>query len=261
MKRHLASLALVLLILTPALSRDQAPAPGGPAAVAQEAPASGQAPAATPERRAVLLDLVLRGGFFMWPILLLFAVGSGYVIERILHFRKANLNPREFIADLENTTKRGTLDDVEKLCAASDLVLAKVISKGLKLRSLGYENVEKSISIAGSIQVSSLERGLNIISAISNIAPLLGFLGTVSGMINAFSNIVAADQVNARLVAGGIEEALLTTAFGLIVAIPLLIAYNYFVHRIDAFVADVERLSADILEMMVEGHEENPPVG
>ncbi len=208
-----------------------------------------------------LFDLFIKGGIVMWPILLLAAVGTGFIIERFIRFKKANLNPREFIEDIEKTTAAGSIDDVESLCATQNLTLSKIILKGLKLKSLGYDHVEKGISIAASIEVASLERGLNIISAISNIAPLMGFLGTVSGMIKAFGNIVAADQVNARLVAGGIEEALLTTAFGLIVAIPLLIAYNYFVHRIDSFVADVERLSADILEIMVENREKNPTLG
>ena len=92
---------------------------------------------------------------------------------------------------------------------------------------------------------------LNILSAIGNIAPLLGFLGTVSGMISAFQSIAAADQVSARLVAGGIYEALVTTEAGLIVAIPLLAFYNYFVHRVESFVAEIERLASDIVEKLV----------
>jgi len=256
----IAAALLVAAIAIPALGQNGGP-PGGAAPPRQEqaspaadTPATG---AAASSEKTLLVELFLKGGLFMWPILILLGVGTGFSVERFLHFRKANLNPREFIADLESATVFGDIAGVEKLCASHDLVLSKIILKGLKLRELGYDRVEKSISIAGSIEVASLERGLNIISAISNIAPLLGFLGTVSGMINAFSNIVAADQVNARLVAGGIEEALLTTAFGLIVAIPLLLSYNYFVHRIDAFVADVERLTADILEMMVVGNEKN----
>ena len=229
----------------------QQAAPAAPAVTPDSAPAVDES---RPEgiRTVRLIDVFLRGGFFMWPILLIFGGGLGFVVERFIFFRKAQLNPREFIDELESTIANDSLDGVDKLCAGRDIMLSRIIRKGLKLRSLGYEHVEKSIAIAGSIEVSVLEKGLNIVSAIGNIAPLLGFLGTVSGMINAFSAIAAADQVNARLVASGIEEALITTAFGLIVAIPMLVCYNYLVHRIDVFVADVERLSADILEKMVE---------
>ncbi|HQO02277.1 MAG TPA: MotA/TolQ/ExbB proton channel family protein [Spirochaetota bacterium] len=202
----------------------------------------------------MLFDLFTKGGPFMWPIFIIAGIGCGFVIERFIYFKRANLNPREFIATLEDTITNRNLDDVEKLCREHNLVLSKIILKGHRVQNLGYDHVEKAIAIAASIEVAVLEKGLNIISAIGNISPLLGFLGTVSGMITAFSNIAAADQVNARLVAGGIEEALITTAAGLIVAIPMLIFYNYFVHRIDVFVADVERISADILEKMVDSN-------
>jgi len=201
-----------------------------------------------------LYGLFSKGGPFMWPILLFAAIAMGYIIERFIFFRKAQLNPREFIEELENTIMNGNINSIEKFCKENNLIISKIIQKGLRVKSLGYEQVEKALAIAGSIEVATLERGLNILSALGNIVPMLGFLGTVSGMISAFSNIAAADQVNARLVAGGIEEALLTTAAGLIVAIPTLAFYNYFVHRIDGFIADVERLSSDILEKLVEDY-------
>lgn len=201
-----------------------------------------------------LYGLFRKGGPFMWPILLFAAIAMGYIIERFIFFKKAQLNPREFIEELENNILNGSINTIEKFCKENNLIISKIIQKGLRVRSLGYEQVEKALAIAGSIEVATLERGLNILSALGNIVPMLGFLGTVSGMISAFSNIAAADQVNARLVAGGIEEALLTTAAGLIVAIPTLAFYNYFVHRIDGFIADVERLSSDILEKLVEDY-------
>ncbi|HON78391.1 MAG TPA: MotA/TolQ/ExbB proton channel family protein [Spirochaetota bacterium] len=227
-----------------------APAQSGPG---EESPAAEPVAQGSTSETIMLFDLFSKGGPFMWPIFIIAGIGCGFVIERFLYFKRANLNPREFIASLEDAISNKKLDDVETLCREHNLVLSKIILKGNKVRNLGYDHVEKAIAIAASIEVAVLEKGLNIISAIGNISPLLGFLGTVSGMITAFSNIAAADQVNARLVAGGIEEALITTATGLIVAIPMLIFYNYFVHRIDVFVADVERISADILEKMVEG--------
>jgi biopolymer transport protein ExbB len=209
------------------------------------------------EDSITLYRIFRKGGPFMWPILLFAAIAMGFIIERFIFFKKAKLNPREFIEELENNILNGNLNSITKFCEGNDTIISKIIQKGLKVKKMGYEQVEKALSVAGSIEVATLERGLNILSALGNIVPMLGFLGTVSGMISAFSNIAAADQVNARLVAGGIEEALLTTAAGLIVAIPTLAFYNYFVHRIDGFIADVERLSSDILEKLVDENDKD----
>jgi biopolymer transport protein ExbB len=213
---------------------------------------TGEAPAGGEKHSASLWSLFKKGGPFMWPILFFAALSAGYIIERFIVFKKANLNPREFIEELETRIIGDNLDAVARFCATKKYILSEIILKGLKLRHLGHERAEKGFAIAGSVQVASLERGLNVLSSLGNITPMLGFLGTVSGMIGAFSKIASADQVNARLVAGGIEEALLTTAFGLIVAIPTLFFYNYFVHRIEVFIADVEKLSSDIVEKMIE---------
>ena len=204
------------------------------------------------ETSTSLFDLFKKGGPFMWPMLLFAAVALGFMIERFIYFRKARLSPREFIYELENTIENSDLDTVEKLCRESSYTMSGILIRGLRLKNLGIDRVEKSFSVAGSIIVAELERGLSVLSSLGNLAPMLGFLGTVSGMISAFSDIAAADQVNARVVAGGIEEALLTTAAGLVVAIPTLLAYNYFVHRIEIFISDVERVTADILEKMIE---------
>lgn len=213
-----------------------------------ESPASPEGPAAP---GISLYDWFKRGGPFMWPILVLAAVGMGFVIERFIYYRRMKLNPREFIEELDAMIGGGTVEEVERLCRERNLVIARVLGKGLKLRGLGLDHVEKAIGAGGAIEVAALEKGLNILSAIGNIAPLLGFLGTVSGMISAFQSIAAADQVSARLVAGGIYEALVTTEAGLIVAIPLLAFYNYFVHRVESFVAEIERLASDIVEKLV----------
>lgn len=201
--------------------------------------------------RVTLFNWFTRGGVFMWPLLILAAVGMGFVIERFIFFKKADLNPREFIEELESHIEKGNLDEVEKLCRRKDLIFARIILKGMQLRSLGFDHVEKAIATAGSIEVTTLEKGLSILSSIGNIAPLLGFLGTVSGMIAAFQSIAEVDQVSARLVAGGIYEALITTETGLIIAIPVLGFYNYFVHRIESFISDVERIASDILEKLL----------
>ena len=147
--------------------------------------------------------------------------------------------------------KEKNLGTIEDLCNEKKNKLAGIIQKGLTLKHLGYERVEKTLSVAASVEIASLERHLSIISAVANIVPMLGFLGTVTGMVTAFNDIAAADQVSAKIVAGGIKEALLTTAFGLIAAIPLLLFYNYFVHRIEGFITSIERISSDIIEKLI----------
>jgi biopolymer transport protein ExbB len=198
-----------------------------------------------------LWALFKKGGPFMWPILLMAAFGLAFIIERYIHFARAKLSSREFMDQISRTIATGDMKAVEDLCESKDNKISRIITKGLQLKNLGYERVEKTFSVVASIEIASLERGLSVLSALGNIVPMLGFLGTVSGMINAFSEIAKADQVKASLVAGGIQEALLTTAAGLIVAIPTLIFYNYFVHRIDIFIADVEKVSTDVVENLV----------
>jgi biopolymer transport protein ExbB len=202
-----------------------------------------------------LWSLFKKGGIFMWPILLCAALGMGIVIERIIFFVRTKFASREFIEKLENVISTQDLKSVEEMCVNTNNKLGGILLKGLKLELLGYERVEKTISVSASVVVASMERGLNILSAVGNIAPMLGFLGTVSGMINAFADIAAADQVSARIVAAGIMEALITTATGLIVAIPVLFCYNYFIHRIDTFVTDVERIASDVIEKLIKTRE------
>lgn len=198
-----------------------------------------------------LFDLFQKGGIFMYPLLLLAAFAIGFSIERYIFFRKSKLNPIKFTIKLEKAIAEKSISEIKSLCKENDYLLSHIVLKGLKVNKLGYEKVEKILSVAGSIQVSALEKGLNILSSIGTIAPMVGFLGTTSGMISAFSDIAAADRVSAKIVAGGIEEALLTTAAGLLLAIPTLFSYNYFVHKIDIFVSNIERISSDIVEKLI----------
>lgn len=200
-----------------------------------------------------LWEIFQQGGPFMWPILILAAVGMAFIIERFIFFAKAKLASKEYIDKLEKCILSENLESVEKLCVNENNKISQIIKKGLELKTLGYERVEKALSVAGSVEIASLERGLNVLSAIGNIVPMLGFLGTVTGMITAFNDIAAADQVSAKIVAGGIKEALLTTASGLLIAIPTLLFYNYFIHKIEGFISTVERLSSDIVEKLIKG--------
>ncbi|MCX7678015.1 MAG: MotA/TolQ/ExbB proton channel family protein [Spirochaetes bacterium] len=210
------------------------------------------------ERRSFSLRAFFReGGPFMWPILILTAFGFAIAIERTIYFFRARLASREFIDLLERTVLEKDLTHVEEVCKSKNNTLSKIILKGLEVKHLGFERVEKTISVAASVEVASLERHLSMISAIANISPMLGFLGTVTGMVTAFNDIAAADHISAKIVATGIREALLTTVFGLIAAIPLSLIYNFFVSKIEGFVTSVERISADIIEKFIKTKNDN----
>ena len=130
--------------------------------------------------------------------------------------------------------------------------IAAILHSGLIRAGRGPEAVKEAIETAGSIETSFLERGLVAIATVAQVAPLLGFLGTVSGMISAFASIAAAEQVSAKVVASGIEEALITTATGLIIAIPASIGHSFFVSQIDRFVLEMEEASAELVNELIE---------
>ncbi len=191
------------------------------------------------------------GGPFMYLILALSILALGIIIERSIVFRKEKLHilrktGNQVITLLKKEKRlKGTISYLEGIKCN----ICTILARGLKMSNHGIARVEKTIESQAKIEVSLLENKLNILSAIGTTAPLLGFLGTVAGMINAFQEIYNADQVNARIVAGGIHEALITTEFGLLIAIPVFFITNYFYHRIDTFASDMERISEDIINL------------
>ena len=197
-----------------------------------------------------LLALFKLGGPFMWLLLLFAVVSLAYILERFWHFSqhkfKIEKDAQPFIENFKNGERSQEMESLAKEHPRNDLMQILVFAN--TRRKEGYEKIEKIITAKLGIVISRLERGLNVLSSIGSLAPLTGFLGTVSGMINAFRTIANADQVNARMVAGGIFEALITTAFGLIIAIITMSAYNYFVHKIGNFTKNCEELSNAFLD-------------
>lgn len=193
-------------------------------------------------------ELFVKGGTFMWWILSVAVVGFVFIIERLWTLNRARVNTRKLIGTVITTLRNDGVQAAGEECQKVRGPIAAILYAGLQKTDRGREAVEKAIATAGTIEMSFLERGLIWVSSVTTIAPLLGFLGTVSGMINAFEAIAASEQVNAKLVASGISEALITTASGLIVAIPATIAYNYFISSIDRFVIEMEETSAELIE-------------
>jgi biopolymer transport protein ExbB len=142
------------------------------------------------------------------------------------------------------------VDQAAEVCRASNSPAAKILYAGLERRREGSDRVMKAIENQGLLELSKLEKGLVVLATLTNVAPLLGFLGTVVGMIVAFQAIEVAGEVEATLVAGGIKVALLTTAVGLVIAIPVSVAHNYFVSRIDALVIDMEESAQKMVDAL-----------
>ncbi len=193
-------------------------------------------------------ELFVKGGVFMWWLLTVALVGFIFIIERMWTLSRARVNTRRLIGTIITTLRNDGVQAASEECQKVRGPIAAILYAGLQKADKGRDQVEKAIATAGTIEMSFLERGLIWVSSVTTIAPLMGFLGTVSGMINAFEAIAASEQVNAKLVASGISEALITTATGLIIAIPATIGYNYFVSTIDRFVIEMEETAAELIE-------------
>jgi biopolymer transport protein ExbB len=198
------------------------------------------------------VEFFLKGGIFMWPILLLAIMGLAITLERFWTLSRARTNVRDLMAKVIAALRSEGVDAAIQVCETTRGPIPAILHAGLRRSAIGVDATEKSIENAGVVELSFLERGLLWLVTVSNLAPLLGFLGTVSGMINAFDAIAAADQVNAKVVASGISEALITTLAGLVVAIPVSMAHNSFVAQIDKFVIEMQESSADLIETLVD---------
>ncbi len=185
----------------------------------------------------------------MWAILLCSVIGLSVVIDRFITLRRAKINVPAFLVRLRGFIKNKDMNGALSFCMQEKSPMANMVRKGLKKFNLGHERVKEAIENAGRQEVSKLERGLSILATVAGVAPLLGFLGTVTGMIQAFMTIEElAGAANPSDLAGGIWEALTTTAFGLIVGIPALAFYNYFVNAVKKSVGDMETVANDVVD-------------
>ncbi len=195
------------------------------------------------------------GGPFMWPLLFLLIFGVAVILERFYNLRRAAIDAENFFRNLEEALRSGGPDKAAQLCSQTRGPVASCCHAGLLRLHRGLDHVEKAIANAGVVEMAFLERGMIWLATVANLAPLLGFLGTVSGMINAFQAIKMAGDVEPTMVAGGISEALITTVAGLVIAIPTQFFYNYFASRIDQIIVDMEEHTAAFVDILSEmGH-------
>jgi len=202
-----------------------------------------------------MIEYFTRGGIFMWPILFCLVGGVAIIIERFISLTLANVNTRKFLSKVDAALDKGGTKAAIEVCEKTKGPVAAIFHAGLLRAGRGIEHVEKAITNAGSIEMAFLERGLIWLSTFITIAPMLGFTGTVKGMIVAFDDIKRANDISPSIVASGISVALLTTLFGLVVAITLQIFYNYFISKIDRLVIDMEESSNELIDHLVEMEE------
>lgn len=200
----------------------------------------------------MLVEYFVNGGPFMWPILLSLIFGLAFAGERFYSLIMSSINAQKFFEDVNSTLDNDGVEATLKLCEKTNGPVAEIFYAGLSRVHRGIEEVEKAIQNAGSLEVSFLEKNMIWLNAVITIAPMLGFTGTVAGMVNAFDAIAAADDISPAVVAGGISQALLTTAFGLIVAMIIQIFQNIFVQRIDKLVLEMEEQSIQFVDHLYE---------
>ncbi len=191
------------------------------------------------------------GPTFMGIVLACLILGLAIAIERIIHLNMASTNTNKLLSDVEDALGSGGPEAAKEVCRNTRGPVASIFTQGLMRMSEGIEMVEKSIIAYGSVEMGKLERGMIWISLFISLAPMLGFMGTVIGMIDAFDAIAEAGDVSPALVADGIKVALLTTVGGLIVAVILQLFYNYLVSKVDSIVNSMEDASISLVDLLV----------
>lgn len=189
-------------------------------------------------------------GFMRWPLVICLGIGILVIIWKFFDLLLQSMRTKSILSGVNELLSEHQVEEAMDICRDSDSPAANILFAGLERRSEGADRVMKAIENQGLLELSRLERGLVVLATLTNIAPLLGFLGTVIGMIIAFQAIEVAGEVEATLVAGGIKVALLTTATGLGIAIPVSIAHNYFVSTIDSLVIDMEESAQKMIDTL-----------
>jgi biopolymer transport protein ExbB len=209
----------------------------------------------------IIKDKFIEGDWrFMSPVLICLIIGLAIAIERIIMLNLATTNKTKLLNNVDAALTEGGVERAIEVTKATRGPIASIFTQGLMRSNEGIDMVEKSIISYGSVEMGRLEKGLVWISLFISLAPMLGFMGTVIGMIGAFDAIEAAGDISPSLVAGGIKVALLTTVAGLIVAIILQLFYNYLVSKVDSIVNNMEDASISVVDLLVKHSHSSPRV-
>lgn len=197
-----------------------------------------------------MLDLIIKGGVFMYPIIFCSVLAFAVFLDRLWILRRRQIIPGEFVQNVEDLLRKEKFLEAIFLCQGDSSSIAKIFLAGLKNSGRGMWLVKEAVEERGSREAIILEKRMGILSTIANLAPLLGFLGTVSGMIKAFNVISIQGTGNPAQLAGGIAEALITTAAGLCIAIPTLVCYHVVKNKAQSLIFEMEESSIKMIELM-----------
>jgi biopolymer transport protein ExbB len=210
-----------------------------------------------------MMTMISKGGPLMWLILFNSILAVAIFWERLFHYHRAQINAGDFTAGIRNSLKRGNVIESIALCDETTGPVAQVVKTAVVNHDRGREEIREAVQDVARIEVARLERNLPILATLAQVTPLIGFLGTVTGMIKMFMIIQEVQLPSPGHLAGGIWEALLTTAGGLGVAIPTYVAYNYLVNRVHNLVLDMEKAANEIVTFLArrdEGGAEEEPI-
>lgn len=200
------------------------------------------------------LELFLRGGLVMYPILLCSLITVTVIIEKYIMLAQSRIDPKQLMVKIRSALSRNDVMGAVEACTKVKAPVANILKHGVLQYKYGHQAVKDAIEVAGKEEIFHLEKRLSVLASMAGIAPMLGFLGTVTGMIAAFQTIERlGGNVNPSVLAGGIWEAMLTTAFGLVVGIPALYAYNFFVAKVNRFIFEIENSAEEFLALVKTG--------
>ncbi len=197
-----------------------------------------------------MLEVFEKGGFLMYPIFICSLIAVTIFFERMFYLKSVKTKSKRFVDRVKDLVKKGSIELAISACRKSPTPISQIMLAGLMKFGQGREDIKEAIEDSANQEIPFLEKNLSTLSTIGNITPLLGLLGTVFGMIKAFNVIAIMGVGKPEALAGGISEALLTTAFGLSVAIPTIVIYNYLAHRVDKLIREMEISCVDLLELL-----------
>ncbi|WP_162339564.1 MotA/TolQ/ExbB proton channel family protein [Cyclobacterium salsum] len=198
-----------------------------------------------------LLELLIKGGYMMIPLYLLFILAIFIFIERVITLKKASKTPKGMIDQVKMMVQSGNIEQAKMICQGEETPVANMISKGLERIGSPLKNIEVAIENVGKIEIYKLEKNLGLLATVSGAAPMIGFLGTVAGMIRAFIGVAQEEgMVSPKLLSTGIYEAMITTATGLVVGIVAYLGYNYLVTQVSKLIHNMEYTTIEFIDLL-----------
>lgn len=200
-----------------------------------------------------LLDLLIKGGYMMIPLYLLFVLAIFIFVERLMILKKASKTPKGLMDQVKMMVQGGNIQQARMICQGEETPVAHMLAKGLERIGSPLKNIEVAIENVGKIEIYKLEKNLGLMATVSGAAPMIGFLGTVTGMIQAFISVAQEEgMVSPKLLSTGIYEAMITTATGLVVGILAYLGYNYLVSKVSKLVHNMEYTSIEFIDLLQE---------